>query len=78
MKGYKILSYTKSGGYSTIRHEAKVVAKGFTPDMDEDLAKRLSIDVGYHPYGYGIWGVQVEPTGQDEYRVSWTTAASCD
>jgi hypothetical protein len=45
-----------------------------------DIIEQVSIEVGYHPAGYGLYGgYDVEPTiNENEYIVSFRTGSHCD
>jgi hypothetical protein len=47
---------------------------------ETDLVENVSIEVGYHPAGYGLYGGHsVTPTGnENEYIVSFRTGTHCD
>jgi len=44
----------------------------------EELAYEVSIKVGYHPAGYGIYNNTIEKKEDSKYLVIWATGSSCD
>ena len=76
----EILTYKReqSGGFIT--HTATVKTdREITEDNQEDFVGDVSIKVGYHPGGYGLYEVQpVIPLENNEYSLQWETSDSCD
>ena len=66
--------------YGTLLNHSAIV------ELDKEDKKRIgsclpyrtSVNVGYHPTGYGIFNECVKEIDDKRYLVSWTTSASCD
>jgi hypothetical protein len=62
-----------------LHHKALVHVTEWDGNKD-DLIEVVSIEVNYHPLGYGIYGASsVEKTDNpNEYIVSWRTGTHCN
>lgn len=70
----KILKYEKSHSGYFLKHKALVEASG---EVDEnDLIFNASIEVGYHPKEYGLYGFKVKKFSikdQTRFIIAWET-----
>ena len=76
----EILEHERSYKNGFITHTAKVKTDiEVTAENKEDFVRDVSIEVGYHPSGYGLCGVwPVVPLGDKEYSIQWRTSDNCD
>lgn len=76
----EILTYKKEEKGGFITHTANVKTERIiTEENEKDFVGDVSIKVGYHPGGYGLYDVQpVIHTEKDEYSLQWETSNSCD
>lgn len=59
-------------------HRAKVEVTDFQGDKEE-LVEKVSIKLGYHPLGHGIYGTDfVEKLDENTYALQWKTGTHCD
>ncbi len=68
----------ESGGFITHTANVKTDRK-ITEENEEDFVGDVSIKVGYHPGGYGLYNIQpVIPMENNEYSLQWKTSNCCD
>ncbi len=76
----EILTYTSKeiGGFIT--HTANVKTERIiTEENEKEFVGDVSVKVGYHPGGYGLYCVQpVIHTEKNEYSLQWETSNNCD
>lgn len=78
MKIKVIESQKERSGYF-INHKALVEVEDYDNAKKGEVINSVSISVGYHPLGYGVYGGNIEETHIDGlYKVFWKTGASCD
>lgn len=76
----KILKHEKNKGSYFIKHKAlaelnDVDIKG----QKDDILYSASIEVGYHPFMYGLYGGKISKSAKEnEYIIVWETGISCD
>lgn len=63
-----------------INHSADVIIENYDESEKEEVVSQVSAKSGYHPYGYGLYGVsKISPTdNKDEYKIVWKTGDNCD
>lgn len=71
-----VLKHEKTRSGYFFKHKALVVVEDFDGDK-EDLIDAVSIKVGYHPLGYGVYGGKVINSIKDnEFKIIWETGTS--
>jgi hypothetical protein len=76
-----ILKHEKSKAGYFFKHKALVEIEGVTDFAEEkgDILNQVSIKVGYHPLGYGIYGGKIVKSAKEgQYIVNWDTGTSAD
>jgi hypothetical protein len=84
MKLIGVLTHRRDRSQGLLAHTAVVEVEDYNPKTDKEaLVEAVSIKVGYHPLGYGVYGLTtVAPYKGDEkenrYYVCWRTGTHCD
>lgn len=74
MKLVEVLDH-KVVNLGLLQHTATVIVEGFNFDNSNELVELVSIQVGYHPLGHGIYGSHsiTKNRQENEYTVTWST-----
>lgn len=65
----------------TIHHSATVAIENYDPSEKDEITAQVSIKVGYHPAGYGLYDrfTTIAPTeNENEFLIRWRTSDNCD
>lgn len=77
----KVLKHEKNRKGYFFKHKALVEITGEfdLKEQKEDIINETSINVGYHPLGYGIFGGKVSKSAREgQYIIVWDTGTSAD
>lgn len=77
----KVLKSEKSISGYFYKHKAFIEIEGEHDivSQKEEIIYDASVEVGYHPLGYGLYGGRIsKSTKENQYILVWETGSNCD